>query len=178
MAGHSKWAQIKRQKGSEDAKRSKIFSRLSRLISSESKRSGGDVNSPALRTIIEKAKKENMPKDVIERAVSKGLGGEGKEMFEVLYEAYGPGGVAILIEGLTDNKNRTSQEIKHLLSTHGGNLAGVGAASWAFVKKENGWEPEVGAEINEKEIEELTSLVEELEKNDDVQNVFTNATQK
>lgn len=177
MAGHSKWAQIKRHKGGEDAKRSKIFSKLSRLIATESKRVGGKTDSPSLRAIIETAKKENMPKDTIERALKKGVSGEGGEMFEVLYEAYGPGGSAILIECLTDNKNRTSQEIRHILSEHEGNLAGTGAAVWAFVKKEGIWEPAVAQELNEKDISSLYLLVEELERNDDVQNVSTNASQ-
>jgi len=116
MSGHNKWAQIKRKKAVTDAKRSKIFGKFSRLIVVESKKSGGDVSTPGLRAIIERAKKENMPIENIERAVKKGAGSDAGNMAPVLYEAYGPGGCAILVEGLTDNKNRTVAEIKHILS--------------------------------------------------------------
>ena len=175
MAGHSKWAQIKRQKGTEDARRSKLFSKLSRLISAESKRVGGKTDSPSLRTIIETAKKENMPKDTIERAVKKGVSGESGEMSIVLYEAYGPGGTAILIECLTDNKNRTSQEIRHILGEYGGSLAGSGAAIWAFVKKDGAWEPSSTVEPKENDAVSLAGLVDKMESNDDVQAIYTNA---
>lgn len=175
MAGHSKWAQIKRQKGSEDAKRSKAFSKLSRLIATESKRVGGDVSSPGLRTIIEKAKKENMPKDTIDRAVKKGTTAGGGELKEVRYEAYGPGGSAIIIEGYTDNNNRTSQELKHLLSSRGASLAAVGAAAWAFNKTEDGWEPSSPVELSDADKEALADIIEALEAHDDIEEVFTNA---
>ncbi len=175
MSGHSKWSQIKRQKGSEDAKRSKVFSKISRLISSESRCAKGDINSPSLRAVIEKAKKENMPKDTIDRAVKKGVSGEEGEMFGVLYEAYGPGGSALLIEGLTDNKNRVSQEIKYLLLEHGGNLAGTGAASWAFIKKNREWFPQTTVPLSEEDGIKLSFLIEKIEEMDDVQSVHTNA---
>lgn len=175
MSGHSKWTQIKRQKGNEDAKRSKVFSKLSRLITSLSKRANGDTNSPALRALIEKAKKENMPKDTIDRAVKKGTSPDAGELYEVLYEAYGPGGTALIIEGLTDSKNRSSQEIKHLLSLHEGTLVSTGAATWAFVKKENSWKATVTVPLSDGDRQKLSSLVETLEDMDDVQNVYTNA---
>jgi len=174
MAGHSKWAQIKRQKGSEDAKRSKLFSKLSRLISTEAKRSGGNLSSPSLRAIIEKAKKENMPKETIERAVKKGSE-SGGELKEVRYEAYGPGGSAIIIEGYTDNNNRTAQELKHVLSSHGASLAGTGAALWAFKKTDDGWEPETTVALSEGDREALAAVVLALEAHGDVETVFTNA---
>lgn len=174
MSGHSKWAQIKRQKGSEDSKRSKVFSKLSSFISQESKRAHGDVNSPGLRTIIEKAKKENMPKDTIDRAVKKGASADMGELFEVMYEAYGPGGCAILIEGLTDSKNRSAAEIKHLLSENGAVLAAQGAASWAF-KKENGeWIPQTTVPLSDEDGAKLSELIEAIEDREDVQSVFTN----
>ncbi|MEK7614331.1 MAG: YebC/PmpR family DNA-binding transcriptional regulator [Patescibacteria group bacterium] len=174
MSGHSKWAQIKRQKGSEDAKRSKVFSKLASLISQESKRARGDVNSPSLRAVIEKAKKENMPKDTIDRAVKKGASPDMGELFEVTYEAYGPGGCAIIIEGLTDSKNRSASEIKHLLLEYGATFAAQGAASWAF-KKENGeWIPQTTIPLSEEDGISLSALIEELEERDDVQSVFTN----
>ncbi len=175
MAGHSKWAQIKRQKGSEDAKRSKIFSKLARFISQESKRAKGDVNSPGLRTVIEKAKKENMPKDTIERAVKKGVSADMGELYEVLYEAYGPGGCAILIEGLTDSKNRSAAEIKHLLSENGAALAAQGAASWAFKKENSEWTPQTTVLLSDEDGSKLSELIEMLEEREDVQEVYTNA---
>ena len=116
MAGHSKWAQIKRKKEATDAKKSQIFSKFAKLIASESKKAKGDRSAPGLRLAIMRAKVVNMPNDNIDRAIEKGKGDGGTAMDEVLYEAYGPGGVAVLIVGLTDNRNRTAQEIKHLLS--------------------------------------------------------------
>ncbi len=175
MSGHSKWAQIKRQKGSEDAKRSKLFTRLGRVIAHESKKSKGDVNTPGLRAAVEKAKKENMPKDTIERAIKKGVGGEGEEMFSVRYEAYGPGGVALIIIGATDNKNRTTQEIKHILSKNGGALAGENAVMWAFSKTDDGYEPLTPLELSNENGEALGTLINLLEEHDDIENVFTNA---
>lgn len=175
MAGHSKWAQIKRQKGSEDAKRSKLFSKLSRLISTESKRAKGDVSSPTLRALIEKAKKENMPKDTIERAVRKGTETGTLELKAVRYEAYGPGGAALVIEGYTDNVNRTAQEIKHVLASHGAALAASGAALWAFNKSDEGWEPSTTVPLSDANKEALADVLEALEAHGDVEEVFTNA---
>lgn len=174
MSGHSKWAQIKRQKGSEDAKRSKVFAKLSAAITLASKNAKGDSSSPALRAIIETAKKENMPKDTIERAVKKGTGAEAGEMFEVLYEAYGPGGSALIIEGLTDSKNRSAAEIKHLLFLHGGTFAAQGAAAWAFKKESGEWIPQTTTSLSEEDGMKLSGLIEELEEREDVQRVYTN----
>lgn len=175
MAGHSKWAQIKRQKGSEDAKRSKLFARLSRQIAIESRAAGGSVDSPSLRAAIERAKKENMPKDTIERAVAKGAGAGGDQYESILYEAYGPGGAALLIDVLTDSRNRAAQEVKHALSEHGGTLGGPNAAQWAFVKEGDAWNATVPAALSDTDLEKLARLVESLEALDDVQNVYTNA---
>ncbi len=175
MSGHSKWAQIKRQKGAEDAKKSKLFGKLGSLIASESRKSKGDVSAPGLRTIIEKAKKENMPKDTIERAVKKGMGGEADAMEELTYEAYGPGGCALIIESFTGNRNKAAQEIKFILSKNGGSLAAQGAASWAFTKGEEGWEPSNTIPLSDEDGEQLSALIEELESNDEVQDVYTNA---
>ena len=116
MAGHSKWAQIKRQKGANDMARSAVFGKLARRITVESKKASGDVNAASLRAAIEKAKAANMPKENIERAVAKGSSADAGSLESVTYETYGPGGAAVVIEALTDNKNRTSAEIKHLLS--------------------------------------------------------------
>src|SRR3989338_3260748 len=116
MAGHNKWAQIKRQKGAADAAKSNLWGKLGKRIAVESKKANGDVNAAALRAIIETAKKTNMPKDTIEHAIAKGTSADAAALEAITYEAYGPGGAAIVIEALTDSRNRTAQEIKHLLS--------------------------------------------------------------
>lgn len=148
---------------------------MSRLITAESKRVNGDVNSPGLATIIETAKKENMPKDTIERAVKKGTESGTIAMDAITYEAYGPGGVAIIIEALTDNKNRTAPELRHLLSKRGLELATPGAAVWAFTKQGTSWTPNQTMDLSDEDLEALSELVDALEDNDDVQEVFTNA---
>lgn len=176
MSGHNKWSQIKRKKAVTDGKRSKIFGKMAKLIAMESKKSAGNLASPSLRAVIERAKKENMPIDNIDRAVKKGAGGDAGNMEAVLYEAYGPGGCAILIEGLTDSKNRTVAEIKHTLSKRGLALAGQGAAVWAFAKTAEGYEPQTMVPLSDEDGEALSSLLEELDDNDDVQEVYTNAT--
>lgn len=177
MAGHNKWTQIKHKKAITDAKKSKIFSKLVRFISVEAKLSGGK-DSPGLRSAIEKARKVNMPNENIERAIKK-ASEPGAVMENITYEAYGPGGVGIIIETLTDSRNRTAQEIKHILSKNGFSLAGIGSVAWAFEKKitEEGliYQPTTTLEINEQDLEALEKLVDELEDDDDVQDVYTNA---
>jgi len=175
MSGHNKWSKIKRKKEVTDAKKSKVFSKYAKLIAVESKNAGGDTSSPGLRAVIEKAKAENMPNDNIDRAVKKGTGNDMTRMNPVLYEAYGPGGCAILIEGLTDNKNRTSAEVKHILSKNGFALASAGAAAWIFKKDDSGYTAQTTTKINEDDQTKLQKIVEELEDNDDVQDVYTNA---
>ncbi len=137
MSGHSKWASIKHKKGAADAKRGKAFSRLNKEIMVAARLGGGDpAGNPRLRSAIQAAKAENMPKDNIERAIKKGTGElEGVSYEESNYEAYGPGGVAIMIDCLTDNKNRTVAEVKHIFERHGGNLGEPGCVSWIFEKK-------------------------------------------
>ena len=137
MSGHSKWSTIKRKKGAADAKRGKIFTKLIREISTAARIGGGDVDAnPRLRLVVDKAKSANMPKDNIVRAIQKGAGGgEGESYDECVYEGYGPGGVAILVEALTDNKNRTVGEIRHVLTRFGGNLGASGCVSYLFEKK-------------------------------------------
>ncbi|MCK4592069.1 YebC/PmpR family DNA-binding transcriptional regulator, partial [Candidatus Parcubacteria bacterium] len=122
MSGHSKWSKIKRQKGVADVKKGKIFSQLSKAITLTAKSGGGDASmNPALKLAIEKAKQANMPLDNIEKAIKKGTGElEGGTIEEVLYEAYGPEGIALIVEGTTDNTNRTVAEIKHILSQNNG----------------------------------------------------------
>ena len=175
MSGHSKWAQIKRQKGAEDSKKSKLFGKLGSLIATEARKSNGDANSPGLRMLIEKAKKENMPKDTIERAVKKGAGGEVETMESLTYEGYGPGGCALIIEAFTGNRNKAAQEIKHILSKNGGSLAAQGAAAWAFTKTEEGWEPNQTMPLSDEDGAVLSIIIEALEASDEVQDVYTNA---
>ena len=175
MSGHNKWAQIKRQKGAEDAKKSKLFSMLARVITLESKKVGGNVSSPSLRTAIEKAKKQNMPNDNIDRAVKRGTGADAQTFEEFTYEAYGPGGAALIIEGLTDNKNRTLSEIKHILGEHSSSLASQGSALWAFGKGEEGWVPNSTMPLGEAEKNEFEKLYTELDDHEDVKEVYTNA---
>ncbi len=175
MAGHNKWSKIKEKKAVEDVKKSRVFGKLAKLIASESKKTGGDVSSPSLRAAILKAKELNMPADNIDRAVKKGLGEGSLAMEEVIYEAYGPGGAAIVVFGLSDNKNRTSAEIKHLLSEHGATLSSSGSAMWAFEKSGGKLKPKSAVSISEEDGVKLSSLIEELENHDDVQEIFTNA---
>ena len=173
MSGHNKWSKIKHKKAATDSKKSKIFGKIIRLIQVESKKSGGDVNAPGLKLAIEKANKENMPKDNIERAIKKGSE-PGGDADPVLFEAYGPGGVGMMITGLTDNNNRTNQEVKHVLSKHGGSLGSPGSVSWNFTKDPNTgeWAPNTETEISDDDANKLSTLVDALEELDDVQDVF------
>ncbi|HAM52716.1 MAG TPA: YebC/PmpR family DNA-binding transcriptional regulator [Nitrospiraceae bacterium] len=137
MSGHSKWAQIKHKKAHTDAKRGKIFTKIVKEIAVAARISGGDPEgNPRLRTAIEKAKEVNMPHDNIKRAIMKGTGElPGSSYEEYTYEGYGPGGVAVLVEVLTDNKNRTVSEIRHIMSKNGGNLGEAGCVAWMFEKR-------------------------------------------
>jgi YebC/PmpR family DNA-binding regulatory protein len=137
VSGHSKWSTIKRKKGAADAKRGKIFTKLIREIATAARIGGGDPDAnPRLRLAIEKARSANMPKDNIARAVKKGAGGgEGEAYEEVVYEGYGPGGTAIYLEALTDNKNRTVGEVRHVLTKYGGNLGASGCVAYLFEKR-------------------------------------------
>ncbi|HZT16537.1 MAG TPA: YebC/PmpR family DNA-binding transcriptional regulator [Gaiellaceae bacterium] len=138
MSGHSKWSSIKHKKGAADAKRGKLFSKLSRAIIVAAKEGGPDpANNLALQNAIEKARSYSMPKDNIDRAIAKGSGsGADAEAFEtVVYEGYGPEGVAVIVEALTDNRNRTASDVRHLFSKHGGNLGATGAVAWQFERR-------------------------------------------
>jgi YebC/PmpR family DNA-binding regulatory protein len=138
MAGHSKWAGIKHKKAIVDARRGKLFTKLARAITVAAKEGGGDIEgNPALSLAVQKAKDASMPKDNIERAIAKGTGeGADADALEaVMYEGYGPGGVAILVEALTDNRNRTGSEIRHAFNKHGGNLGEPGSVAYLFDKK-------------------------------------------
>lgn len=175
MAGHNKFSKIKHQKAKNDGQKSKIFGKLVRFIGVEAKKAGGNLKSPGLALAIEKAKKENMPNDTIERAIKKATTDNSAQMENITYESYGPGGVAILIEALTDNRNKAAQEIKAILVKHGFELASPGSASWAFTKGPEGLAPNMTMPLEDADIEKLQSLVEALEENDEVQEVFTNA---
>jgi YebC/PmpR family DNA-binding regulatory protein len=137
MSGHSKWHTIKHKKGAADAKRGKVFTRIIKELTVAARNGGGDPDSnPRLRTIIAEAKSVNMPADNIKRAIQRGTGElPGVSYDEITYEAYGPGGVAIMIEVLTDNKNRTVGEMRHALSKYGGNLGEANSVAWMFEKK-------------------------------------------
>jgi YebC/PmpR family DNA-binding regulatory protein len=175
MAGHNKWSKIKRQKEATDAKKSKIFGKLARLISVESKKCNGDVSSPGLQFAIRQAREANMPNDNIERAIKKGSSKEQKDLKPITYEAYGPGGVALIIEVLTENRNKAAQEVKHILSKNNLCLAGVGSVLWAFERKDGQYEPKATVPISEQDSNLLEMLIDELEENDEVQEVYTNA---
>ncbi len=175
MSGHNKWSKIKRQKEKTDAQKSKIFSKIVKMITVEAKKAGGNRNSPGLKTAIEKAKAENVPNDNIERAIKKSTEA-GAAMESITYEAYGPGGCAMIIEALTDNRNKAAQDIKHALSLHGFELAGMGSASWAFERTPDmEWKATTMVPISEEDGEKLGELVDALDDCDEVQDVYTNA---
>jgi YebC/PmpR family DNA-binding regulatory protein len=175
VSGHSKWSTIKRKKGAVDAKRGKIFTRLIKEITVAARMGGGDpVGNPRLRAAIASAKTENMPKDNIERAIKKGTGElEGAVYEEITYEGYGPGGVAILVDCMTDNKNRTVADIRHYFSKSGGNLGESGCVSWMFTKK--GTILVDKEDINEEELMEkaLEAGAEDVVEEDNVFQVVT-----
>ena len=177
MAGHSKWAQIKRQKAVTDAARSKIFSKFAREITMESKKAAGNISSPALAAVIARAKAANMPKDNIERAVTKGSSSDANAIEQVVYECYGPSGVAVVTTALTDSKNRTTQEIKTILTKNGYELGAPGSALWAFSRSPNGvYTPqEPLMEIAGEDEERLSLLLSLLDEYEDTQEIYTNA---
>lgn len=236
MSGHSKWSTIKRKKGALDAKRGKIFSRLAKEISVAARMGGGDPTmNPRLRTVLMAAKAQNMPKDNVDRAIKKGTGEiEGVSYEEIRYECYGPAGVAIIVDVLTDNKNRSVADVRHLVNKSGGSMAENGAVTWNFEQKgiisvekeglddesifekatEAGAEdvdmegdlyeittdptelhtvsaalegmgvevkdarltmlPKTTVEVDEKQVKSVLNLMESLEDNDDVQDVYSN----
>ena len=137
MAGHSKWSNIKHRKAGQDAKRSKVFTKIIRELTVAARDGGGHVDdNPGLRTVVEKAKAAQMPKDTMERAITRGAGGgEGLELVALTYEGYGPGGVAIFVETMTDNRNRTVSEVRHVFTKAGGNLGTDGSVAYLFDKR-------------------------------------------
>lgn len=158
MSGHSKWSQIKRKKGVADQKRGQLFSKLTKMIMLAAKSDPDPATNFRLRLMIDKAKSQNLPTENINRAIEKAAGaGEDNELHELVYEAYGPGGTALIIKIATDNKNRTSSEIKKILSDHGGNIADAGGVGWMFEDRGVIVLPAVGDEAKREEIE-LTAI--------------------
>ncbi|MFD1705561.1 YebC/PmpR family DNA-binding transcriptional regulator [Siminovitchia sediminis] len=160
MAGHSKWKNIQRRKNAQDAKRGKIFQKLAKEIYVAAKSGGGDPDTnPALRLVVDKAKSANMPNDNIKRAIDKATGNQGAENYEeIVYEGYGPGGAAVMVTCLTDNKNRTASNVRHAFTKNGGNLGEAGCVSYLFDRK--GY---LVIERNEKDIEEDDLLLQAIE---------------
>ena len=175
MSGHSKWSQIKRKKGVADTKRGALFSKLGNRITVESRKVDGDTSAPSLRMVIEQAQSAHMPKENIERAVSRGKGVNALSLETLTYEFYGPGGAACIIEAISDNRNRTYQELRHELGARGYSILSPGGALWAFRKKDNGWEAVSQVTLSEEDGKLLSEIIEDLEGRDDVEEVYTNA---
>jgi YebC/PmpR family DNA-binding regulatory protein len=175
MSGHNKWSKIKHKKAASDASKSKIFSKHSALIAMESRKAGGNISSPGLAAAITRAKQDSMPKENIDRAVAKGSGQNGASLEEITFEAYGPGGTAMLITVVTDNNNRTAPEIRNIFTKAGLALGNPGSASWAFLKTVDGYVPQTPMELSDEDGEKLALLIEKLEEQEDVQDVYTTA---
>ena len=175
MGGHNKWSQIKRQKGVNDAAKSRVWAKLSRRLTVESKKANGDANAANVRSVVETARKGNMPKDAIERAISKGTTADAGSLESILYECYGSGGAAVIISCLTDNKNRTLQELKGIFAKHAIALAAQGSALWAFDKTAEGYVPKTTVSLSVDDHDALMRVLELIDALDDVEDVFTNA---
>lgn len=175
---HSQWEKKKLKKAANGKDTHKIFTKLVRLIMAEAKKCGGDRESPGLKAAIIKAKGVSLPSDNVERAIKR-ASEPSSQMDAIAYEAYGPGGVGIIIETLTDSKNRTAQDIKHILTENGTALGGIGSVTWAFKKEITPegliWVPTSTMSPSDEDLNLLDKLVEGLENNDDVQDVYTNA---
>ena len=172
MSGHNKWSKIKVKKGASDAKRSALFSKLTQQITQESKKCGGDPQSPGLRSVIDDAKSKNMPTDNIQRAVARGVGDPKEVLNEVLYEGFAPGGTGLLIQVSTDNKNRSVAAVRHTLKTHGGSLDG--SSLWCFQKGEDGYIPTTTVPLDKEGEEKLSTLISALEEIEEVEKIFHN----
>lgn len=180
MAGHSKWNNIKNKKAATDSRKAKVFAQVSkqiRIAVKEGKSDNPQFN-PTLRIALEKARAANMPKDKIQKAIDRGMGksASGAVIQEVTYEAFGPGGVAVLIHAVTDNLNRTGGEIRFILTRNNGSMAGPGSAKYMFQRSADGqgYETTMPMEVSESDYDLLQQLLEALEEHDDVEEVFTN----
>jgi YebC/PmpR family DNA-binding regulatory protein len=175
MSGHSKWSQIKNKKASTDAKRGQLFAKLSKSITLAAKEHGADPkNNPRLSSAIDEAKSMNMPNDNIERAINKAMDKDSANLKDVLYEAYGPGGTALIVTAVTDNSNRTTNEIKHILSEHDGKLGEQGSAMWAFDKDEKGYTPKFPLSIAENDLNKFEKLLIALDDHNDTLEIYSN----
>jgi transcriptional/translational regulatory protein YebC/TACO1 len=173
MSGHNKWSKIKHKKAATDGLRSKLFSKHAALIAMEARKAGGNATSPGVVAAVERAKKDSMPKDNIERAIAKGSGSGAAALEEVIFEAFGPGGAGMIITAVTDNNNRTAPLIKHAFVKAGYQLGAPGSAMWAFTKANDRYIPTTPLEINDSDGEKLASLIEALLEQDDVHDIFT-----
>jgi YebC/PmpR family DNA-binding regulatory protein len=175
MSGHSKWSTIKRDKAINDSKRSKIFSKISKLITSSAKQGGGDPDAnPTLRLALEKARDARMPKDNIDRAIAKGTGesSDANTFYDVIYEGFGPNGEAFYIKGLTDNKNRTVAEIRLMFSKVGASLGGAGSTAYIFAADPEN--PVFTVDVTPEQAKVLTQILEDLDDHDDIQDIYVN----
>jgi transcriptional/translational regulatory protein YebC/TACO1 len=173
MSGHNKWSKVKNKKAVTDARKGKIYTKMAKVISIELKKANGDPKAAGVQAAVKKARELNVPNENIERALRKN--DNAAEMESIMYEAYGPGGAALIIEALTDNRNKAAGEIKHILTENGSALAAPGSATWAFTKGPEGFIPNTMTEISDEDGLKLDKLIEELEDNDEVQEVYTNA---
>ncbi|MEK7658168.1 MAG: YebC/PmpR family DNA-binding transcriptional regulator [Patescibacteria group bacterium] len=172
MSGHSKWSKIKHKKGTADQKRSALFSKFLNAIAIAARNEPNPQFNPALRAAIERAKENQVPLENIERAVKKAS--ENKNLEELIIESYGPEGAAILIEAITDNRNRTISEVKKILSDNGAKFAEPGSVLWAFEKTANGWQAKFKQKIAENAKGKIQTLIVELENHNDIQKIHTN----
>ena len=175
MSGHNKWSKIKHKKAATDAQKSKVFSKHAAFIAMEARKAAGDITSASVLAAVERAKKDSMPKDNIDRALAKGSGAGGALMEEVIFEGFGPGGVGMIITTVTDKNNRTVAEIRHIFSKAGYQLGSHGSAMWAFTKSGERYIPTTPTELNDSDGEKLANLIEALEEQDDVQEIYTTA---
>lgn len=173
MSGHNKWSKIKNKKAVSDAKKGKIYTKMAKVIAVELKKANGDAKAANVQAAVRKAREFNVPNENIERALKKNDNAVAME--SIMYEAYGPGGVALMIEALTDNRNKAAGEVKHILAENNSALAAPGSASWAFTKTTEGYMPNTMTQISEEDGAKLDKLIEELEDNDEVQEIYTNA---
>lgn len=176
MSGHSKWSTIKRKKAVTDAKKGQSFTKVSRLLTLAVRGGGKDPDSnSALRLALLKAKDVNMPKAVIDRAIERGTSTEGTLLEQIILEGYGPEGVAILVEAVTDNRNRTVSEVRNVFSRFGGSLGEAGCASFIFVDREN---PSYTVPVVEGKREKVLDLMQALDDLDDVQEIYSNLAEE
>lgn len=171
MAGHNKWSKVKHKKAATDAVKSRVFSKHAALIAVESRKAGGNRDAPNLAAAIERAKRDAMPKENIERAIAKGSGADSGALVERLFEGYGPGGVPLLISVITDNTNRTTAELRHLFQKAGCQLGEPGSAQWAFTKQGESFHPIAPMTPSEEMQNALNNFLEALNAHADVQGV-------